>query len=424
MTEKSYPNILIISNNAISDTDNNGKTLNSIFSEYPGENIRQLYFKSNPPSGKSLNSFFKITDKEMMIKSFKKRPNKTDKHQTVKNTKRKPNTTYSPPKNNISRILRELIWKNGKWKTRELKNWLEEFSPDIVFFMAGDAGFAYDIALTIKSKFDAKLITYITDDYVLPRKTVNILWWFRRNLIFKRMKNAIERSNVLLTISPKMKRTYKQLFHKDSIVISNVHSSLLENKQKSDNKEIIKLIYAGGLHYNRYRVLEQLGKAIIRLNKQSTKMSKEVNLFIYSNSKPTKKILKKINIPGASRYCGSLGQKELAKELNDSDVLVHVESFDKKSIESTRLSLSTKIGEYLSLAKPILAVGPKDIASMEFLNEIAYCINEEKHLDKKIEKLLSDDNLMKELGYEAQRKYRKITSNKNIHLINDLIKYL
>ena len=53
-----------------------------------------------------------------------------------------------------------------------------------------------------------------------------------------------------------------------------------------------------------------------------------------------------------------------------ADSLLHVEAFDEKSKKSTRLSVSTKIFEYLYAGKIILGYGPSDVASMEYLRDI------------------------------------------------------
>ena len=69
-------------------------------------------------------------------------------------------------------------------------------------------------------------------------------------------------------------------------------------------------------------------------------------------------------------------KEELIKTLNKADVLVFVESFAEEQIEKTRYSLSTKIPEYLSLKKPIFAVGPENISSMRYISDTAMCVFE------------------------------------------------
>ena len=92
-------------------------------------------------------------------------------------------------------------------------------------------------------------------------------------------------------------------------------------------------------------------------------------------------------------------------EIERSNVLVHVEAFDKDSARSTRLSLSTKIPEYMMSNRCILAIGPATIASMQYLqkNEVALCINTIENLDLKIIKQRLFDNRFREGMAESAR---------------------
>lgn len=88
---------------------------------------------------------------------------------------------------------------------------------------------------------------------------------------------------------------------------------------------------------------------------------------LYSGDSLNLKDIKKI---GAERYIkmhGLLQPKDLKEKLNDADYLLFLESFDKNSINSTKYSLSTKIPEYLSLNKPIIAIGPPEVSSIKYL---------------------------------------------------------
>jgi glycosyltransferase involved in cell wall biosynthesis len=48
-------------------------------------------------------------------------------------------------------------------------------------------------------------------------------------------------------------------------------------------------------------------------------------------------------------------------------VLLHVEAFDDTVRAYTRLSLSTKIPQYMSSGRPILAYGPGELASCRYI---------------------------------------------------------
>ena len=429
-SENKYPRILVISNNAFSSTSNNGKTLASFFDKLPAENIAQLYFNPEIPDHSYYHNYFRITDKEIVKCIFRKSDTCGEiidrKAAKETNTTRdnKDNVIRILKKYNIVRIIREILWMSKKWKTELLDQWLNEFSPEVVFFCAGDSGFAYDITKYIQKKYNTKLVVYITDDYVLPRKTLSLFWWLRRNYILKKMGNAIQESDLFITISQSMKEEYKKIFGKDSILALNMTESLRDESIPKENKTVLTLVYTGGFHFKRYITLNLLAQSLKKYN-HDIKNKQKAYLKIYSNQEPSNKVLKYLNIKGASEFCGSLNAEQLKKVLNSSDILVHVESFGRKSIESTRLSISTKIPEYLSLGKPVLAIGPSEIASIKYLEDCAFCITDPDNIYSDLEKLLNDSELRKELAVKALRKYdnnhkKEIVSKKLISSIVNL----
>ena len=44
---------------------------------------------------------------------------------------------YGAKRNVLLLFAREILWYLGKWKTKELDSFLEEFKPDVVFFGHG-----------------------------------------------------------------------------------------------------------------------------------------------------------------------------------------------------------------------------------------------------------------------------------------------
>jgi len=422
-----YPRILVISSNAFSDTSNNGKTLASFFKEFPENKVAQLYFNSELPENSYYHNYFRITDYEMVKSIITDKCTcgnkiKSDITKADRKIQEKKKSLICAVKNyNISRIIREILWKSKNWKTEELNQWLEEFSPEIIFLCAGDGVFTYDITKYIKEKFGAKLVVYITDDYVLPRKTVSPFWWLRRNYIIVKMKDAIQQSDLFITISQQMQETYKEMFNKDSILAVNMTESMRDESVILNYNKETTLVYAGGLHYKRYTTLNLLAKAIKKYNDDSVNEQK-VYLKIYSEQDPNNYVLKCLNVEGASKFCGRLNQTELREVLNSCDIPVHVESFDAKSIESTRLSISTKIPEYLSLGKPVLAIGPNQVASIEYLKDSAFCITDKDDIYFNLKALFDNKSLLEELSSSALLKFEQ--SHNKDQITNEFISYL
>jgi len=93
------------------------------------------------------------------------------------------------------------------------------------------------------------------------------------------------------------------------------------------------------------------------------------------------------------QYVGSVNENEIVEEMGKYDILIDVESFDRKMKYKTRLYISTKIPEYLASGKPILAVGPDDISSIRYLKRlgISYIINslDETSIKNELMKILN-----------------------------------
>ncbi len=68
-----------------------------------------------------------------------------------------------------------------------------------------------------------------------------------------------------------------------------------------------------------------------------------------------------------------------------------MESFKNKNVRTTRLSFSTKVTDYLSSGKPIWAVGPDEIASIEYfkMNDCALVTSSRKNIKDDIENIVN-----------------------------------
>ena len=104
-------------------------------------------------------------------------------------------------------------------------------------------------------------------------------------------------------------------------------------------------------------------------------------------------------INNSMEFKGPLTSSEVQSVISESDILVHVESMDKVNRCLTRLSMSTKIPQYLSSGKCILAVGPEEVSSIRYLEEhkAGMVITDLQILKQELSKLIAD--------YELRRRY-------------------
>ena len=402
-------NVLVISNNCFSKTKNNGKTLASFFRDWDSINISQLYFSSEIPDDEYYMNYFRISDKDVLYNCITKR--KT----CGKRVDLKKQEAYSQDKkkiiviNELTLLIREYFWRKCEWETKELNDWILYNQPNIVFFCAGDSIFAYNIAMRIVDKYHLKLAIYFTDDYIISKKSTSPFFKVRRSLLKDKMSESIKTCDAFFTISPKMREAYKKVFNKESHLLLNSTNLHSENKNDQSKEDFI-LVYAGNLCYGRERIIAYLARAIKEYNNKY--YPRKVKLKIFSGEKVSKKTIRRITVNDTSEFCGSLDKDELKKQLNNCNMVVHVESFSKREKNITRFSLSTKISELMSLEKCILAIGPEDIGSMEYLASSAYCINDLKFLKQKIENILNNTEEQNILAHKAYKKYLTDLENK------------
>jgi hypothetical protein len=401
--------ILVISNNPFSQNDNNGKTLASLFSELNQYEISQLYFSPSKPSELLSTNFYSLKDVEMLSKTlrnfginFNVFKSKGNNHRT--------NQTFNSPKvgdfGSLKRIIREFLWSKQNWLNIKFKEWLDSIKPDLVFFLAGDSEFAFNITNFIVKRYNSKLIVYITDDYYDQYGFKYTLLNFRKFRLQAKLKSLLKVTNLLVTISKQMSLRYKQLFKFDSVNFLNSPSNKPLNIQKNGN-----LMYAGSLGLGRLDTLVNLGKA---LDKYNSEYKKNFQLHIYSSTLLKSKVINKINKIESIHILGQIDKVDLYNLYNSYSYLVHVESFSKKFVRKTLYSISTKIPEYLNTSSSIIAIGDLKLASIKLIKNYAFLITNRKITPNKLHTIFSSNSI----SHNRSNLIKKIFNDRKILISN------
>lgn len=100
---------------------------------------------------------------------------------------------------------------------------------------------------------------------------------------------------------------------------------------------------------------------------------------------------------------GSVSGEEAIRLQQEADVLVHVESLKLKGRLQVHQSFSTKIVDYLHTGNCLFAVGPKDVASIDYLrkNDAAVTACSEQEIHEKLRKLVAEPELIRAYGTKA-----------------------
>lgn len=371
MAFKKGTKVLVISHNVFSKTTAMGKSMADMLGCVPADDMAQLYFHAEVPTTAVCKRYLRIRDGDVLRSVLTRRCKTAIFTETDISDERKTprvDTGVASKAYQFGRrrtpmvyILRNLVWTLGKWESRELDRWLDDFAPDIIFFASGDYTFAYRIAYQIAKKRNIPIVLWCCDDYYIserfPRSPAGIL--YRRRLTRWAGKVATRTESVIV-ISDRMKRDYAKLFDQPIHVL---RISAKENSLARPMKERSGIFYVGGLGVNRIEPLVALGKQLREANIPGFE-----RIQVYSNDKNPATLAQLTDENGIC-FHGGASAEEVPGILGSAKYLLHVEAFDDFSIERTRYSLSTKIGESLASGACLIAYGPRDIFSMSYLAE-------------------------------------------------------
>lgn len=391
--------VLIISHNAISTTNNMGKTLQSLFSEFNKEELCQLFIHPMLPDIDICSSYYCISDEEVLHSMFfgKKPGHVLDKESVFeqqKNVKNFSSDTYeNARKNNTSsmkRLLRDFMWKLSKWDNQYLEQWLKTEKPTCIFLAPGYAKFIYDIALAISEKLNIPIITYICDDYYFLKEPKRFLDKLQLKLLQKKTDELFQKTVHLIAICEEIKTTYVNKFGTEATVIMTGSDFEVENDIKIKSNPT-SLSYFGNIRCNRNISLAEVGRALDEINQQE---HTEYKLKIYTSEKDSN-ILSVLDGIESVQMCEFVIGDEFRKAFVSSDILLHVEAFDEENMDLVKNSVSTKIADCLGSGIPFVAYGPEGIASINYLkkNNCAFVVSKQPVLKDKLIQIINDDEI-------------------------------
>ena len=181
-------------------------------------------------------------------------------------------------------------------------------------------------------------------------------------------------------------------------------------------------MYAGNIRLGRNDSLVDIGNAL-------QKISKEYCVDVYSTEQNEEFLKDLKGCPGV-RFHGSVPYVEIMKLTSECDISIIVEGFEKKDVDTTRYSLSTKAADAIASGSNIFVYGSKECGVIEYMESTGcsmVCSNKEELVDK-LKELIYNKILQKKLYDRAievdiedhdKEKNRSLTESMFVKLIQD-----
>lgn len=368
--------ILLITDEIWNDQVHGNNVLQNWFEGLEGIEIAQICCLPGKPFNSVCSRYFQLTD-SMMMKSLLGRKAGINYEISLDemNKKNKDEKNYigSSPfysfMKKISgpsvRVIREILWKVGRINKNQLKKFVEEFNPDIVFCPRLLTWKLMRIENIVRKYTKAPFVAFTADDEASFRElSFSPVFWLNRTFFNIAFRRHLKLYSHYFAMTELQAKEYAEKY--------NISTSWLpkcgdfENNQST--KEVgspIRMVYAGRLYCNRWKSLGEIGKALKSINDDGVK----IVLDIYTGDNLTAK-QKKVLYEENYIFVHSRVSPEKLKDIySKADIALHVESLDRKNRLRTRVSFSTKIIDLMASTCAIMVIAWSEHAGFKYLKE-------------------------------------------------------
>lgn len=404
MEEKKLPKVMALSLSTWR-SDSGIHTQTDLFKFWDKNKVAQIYTKSDLPNTPVCNCFFQISENAIIHSILNRKPvgrvvkNGEEGNQKAIEAEKKVYAIAHKKKSWFMTVIREIVWKLGKWKTEDLDKFLFEFDADVYFVPIYPVIYTAKIQQYVLEKCPRPYVCYLADDnysYIPCGK--NVFAYIHRFFLRKVVKELATNCDEMFTITKFEAEDTDKLFNTHSIVLTKgINYDTLKFEEKNPGNPI-KMVYTGNLLIGRATSLVEISKALKNINRDG----EVITLDIYSPTILDNNTMEWLNSNGC-HFKGRVSKEEVKAIQKEADIVVFVESLDKKHRMDARLSFSTKLTDYFASGKCIFAIGDKRIAPILYLkeNNAALIANEYSEIEDKLRELLNDKNKIVEYGKNA-----------------------
>ncbi len=383
--ENNYPKILLITTEDIFKTQTSvSLTIKSFISGWPEDRIIQVVAEdfNGRDTGQIDERTFVVGHNSLFIGRYFGRTRKsvTQLHNPIKGKGKKLSLK------SLIKLFGTALYKSLPYEIdNDLVQFIKNHNPDVIYTLLTPSRVNF-LTFKLSTKFRIPILPHIFDDWQNVYLKNSIVEKPFAALFYSNLNKIIGGSSFTLCISEMMCREYKCVFPQGTFK-PLMHSVRDLSISKSSYALDRVLVYSGSMYLGREKSLLYLCEAIKMHND-------DIKLDIYCPKNQWNEISGAFERFPFVRFKGLVLQEELFKRIGDAFAMVFVESLDASFLPYTKLSMSTKIPEYLSSGKPIIAIGNSSQCSIDYLklNNAAYVVTQEDNINQVYTDFLLEKN--------------------------------
>lgn len=255
---------------------------------------------------------------------------------------------------------------SGEVSLEDIQSMVDDFAPDLILYRpVPDTPELHKIAMSTIRLMNIPLVTWIMDDWPASLEIYNPE---ESKLLDPELRWLLQCSTMRLSICDAMSVAMENRYGVAFNAVANGVDPARWSPSAIRKSSPVRLRYAGSLAENMtLGTLLLIAGSVEKLAQSGVDIIFEIKSHPWWHGLAAKHFER---FSHTSIITAVLPPDEYVEWLSTADALVIAYNFDPASRTYVKYSMANKLPECLASGVPLLAVGPKDIATMEYLDEI------------------------------------------------------
>lgn len=287
---------------------------------------------------------------------------------------------------------------------------IKDFAPEVVYYRpVGDSDTLHRVAMTVIETLDLPFVIHMMDDWPQRMRLSHPACADRYEAD---LRSLLSRSFVNLSICDAMSNAFGERYGAGFVPVANgLEDQLIKTLggfKKSKSDKPFRIRYMGGLapDMTKQAVLD-VAAAVEALRA----VGKNIEFDIYTMPHWLKSAKSEFTERDGVSLHPSVDKEEYYRLIGESDVCLIAYNFDRGSLAYTRYSMANKLPEILASRAVLLAYGPKQAATMAYVDSqgVGVCVTERNHalLVNTLGALIDRPEEFRQVSVEARRRVRR-----------------
>lgn len=428
-----YPRVLVVGQ-PFDRSTGGGITLSNLFEGWPQDRLANVVLPGTPIAHDVCDHFYSLGTSEarwrwpLSLVSRKETPPSGAVEQLA--TAPAPGTAWAGAGDShrgAHRLLKAVVRTMGAQDvlrrmrpSQLLLDWVQDFEPDVIYSQLSDLPMI-DLVHGLVARTGVPLVLHFMDDWPETEYRHGALAPLARSAMRRGLGSLLNRAEALLAISEEMAAEYSERYSRPFTTVHNpvdlerwdALASAHPRHCGNESDQSLAIIYAGRIGRANTSSLLDVAEAVGRVASNG----RRARLYVYTNDVRATAAAAMEALPGVAVRPG-VPYEEVPGLLGAADALLLPLDFDERALRFARLSMPTKVSEYLAAGRPVLTYAPQESAVARYAREgewsLVVSARVASLVDEALRRLLDEPTLRREMGErgrqlaEAQHDARRV----------------